>query len=107
MGDNAEEGIARTQAAAARAGGADGLKKHHDWNIAYLDERIVVFLLAIAIVGLMVLWASATSALVLYGSLAGVILLILLWGIARIRRLESIKHDRSRQATSWQSDKLN
>ena len=104
---NAEEGIARTQAAAAKAGGAGGLKKHHDWTVAYLDERIVIFLLAIAVIGLMVLWANATSALVLYGSLAGVILLIVLWGIARIKRLESIRRDRLRQAASWQSDEQN
>jgi len=107
MSDNAEEGIARTQAAAAQASGADGLKKHHAWNIAYLDERIVVFLLAVAIIGLAVLWASTTSALVLYGSLAGVILLIILWGIARFRRVEAIRRERSRQAASWQSDERN
>jgi len=104
MSDNAEEGIARTQAAAAQAAGAGGLKKHHDWNVAYLDERIIVFLLAIAVIALVVLWTSATSALVLYGSLAGVILLAVLWGIARIKRLEAIRRERSRQAASWQCD---
>jgi hypothetical protein len=104
MSDNAEEGIARTQAAAARAGGAGGLKKYHDRNVAYLDERIVVFLLTIAVIGLMVLWANATSALVLYGSLTGVILLSVLWGITRIKRLEAMRRERSRQAASWQSE---
>jgi hypothetical protein len=41
MSDNAEEGIARTQAAVAKAAGAAGLKEHHNRNIAHLDERIV------------------------------------------------------------------
>jgi hypothetical protein len=104
MSDNAEEGIARSQAAAAQASGAGGLKKHHAWNVAYLDERIVVFLLAIAVIGLAVLWASTTSALVLYGSLAGVILLTMLWGIARIRRVEALRRERARQVASWRSD---
>jgi Flp pilus assembly protein TadB len=104
MSDNAEEGIARTQATAARARGAGGLKQHHDGNIAYLDERIVVFLLAIAFIGLILLWANATSALLLYGSLIGAILLALIWGSARIRRLEAMRRERSRQAASWKSD---
>jgi hypothetical protein len=104
MSDNAEEGIARAQAAAAQARGAEGLKKHHDENIACLDGRIVVFLLAIAFIGMIVLWANATSALLLYGSLIGVILTALLWGIDRIRRLEAMRRERSRQAASWQSD---
>lgn len=104
MSDNAEEGIARTQAAAAQARGAGGLKRHHDGTVAYLDERIVVFLLTIAVIGLVVLWANASSALILYGSLAGVILLTLLWGRARIRRLEAMRRERSRQAAAWQSD---
>ncbi len=54
---NAEEGIAKTQAAAAQAKGAEGLGAHHKWNIAYLDERILTFVLAIAFIGLIVLWA--------------------------------------------------
>jgi len=100
MDDNAEEGIMRAQAAAARARGAD---RHHGWNIAYLDERIVVFLLAIAIIGLVALWATTTSRLVLYGSLAGVILLVILWGFARVRRLDATRRERALQAEAWRS----
>ena len=48
MSDNAEEGIARAQTEAANAAGAAGLKEHHNRNPAYLDERIVIFILAIA-----------------------------------------------------------
>ena len=73
MSSNAEEGIARIQAAAAKSQGAAGLKEHHNWNIAYLNERILVSLMAIAILGVIVLWVTATSKLVIYGSFAVVI----------------------------------
>lgn len=102
MSDNAEEGIARTQAAAARAKGADGLREHQKWNIAYLDERILVFVLAIAFIGLIVLWATVKSALILYGSLAGVIILAILWGVARVKRIEKVRREREIQAKSSQ-----
>jgi len=104
MSDNAEEGIARAQAAAAKAAGAAGLKEHHNSNIAYLDERILIFILAIAAIGLIVLWATTSSPLVLYGSFAGVILLTVLWGLMRIKRIEAIKRQRENDAKSWQSD---
>ena len=104
MSNNAEEGIARIQAAAVKAGGAAGLKKHHNWNIAYLDERILVFILAIAAVGLIVLWATTSSPLVRYGSFAVVILLTLLWGLVRIKRIEALKRQRENDASSWRSD---
>jgi hypothetical protein len=105
MSDNAEEGIAKAQAAAAQAGGAAGLEKHHGSTIAYLDERIVVFLLAIATIGLQVLWATAKSALLLYGSLVLVILLALLWGYARIKAIERTRDERAQQAQAWQQNK--
>ena len=104
MSDNAEEGIARIQAATAKAGGTAGLKEHHNRNIAYIDERIVVFILAIATIGLIVLWATSSSPLVLYGSFAGVILLTVLWGLVRIKRIEARKRQRENEAKSWQSD---
>ena len=84
MSDNAEAGIARAQTAAAKAAGAAGLREHHKRNIAYLDERIVIFILAIAAIGLIVLWTTTNSPLILYGSFAGVILLTVLWGVVRM-----------------------
>jgi hypothetical protein len=103
MSDNAEAGIARTQAAVAKSKGAAGLKEHHNWNIAYLNERILVSLMAIATLGLIVLWATATSKLVIYGSFAVVIALTFLWGFVRIKRIEADKRQQARQAESWQS----
>jgi hypothetical protein len=104
MSDNAEEGIARIQAAAAKAGGTSGLKEHHRRNIVYLDERIIVFILAIGAVGLIVLWATTSSLLLRYGSFAGVLLLTILWGLVRIKRIEAVKRQRENDAKSWQSD---
>jgi hypothetical protein len=101
---NAEEGIARVQAAAAQAKGADGLQEFHKWNIAYLDERILVFVLAISFMGLIVLWATVKSALVLYGSLVGVILLTILWGVVHVKRIDRIRQERETQANSWQPE---
>ncbi|MDH3388101.1 MAG: hypothetical protein OEN02_09355 [Gammaproteobacteria bacterium] len=105
MSDNAEEGIARAQAAAAKAQGTEGdlLRGHHVRSIAYLDERILIFLLAIAFIGLIVIWATATSKLVLYGSFAAVILLSIVGGRARVKRIERTRQERERQAKEWQS----
>ena len=105
MSDNAEEGIARAQAAAARAGGDQGkaLSQHHQRSISYIDERIMVFLLALGCIGLMILWATAKSPLLLYGSLAGVFVLLILWGYARVRRIERERAERARQAEQWNS----
>ena len=104
MSDNAEEGIARIQAAVAQAKGTDGLKEHHKWTIAYLDERILIFILAIAFIGLGVVWATTASPLLRYGSFGALILLTFLWGFGRIRRIETVKRQRAELAESWQAD---
>lgn len=101
---NAEEGIARIQAAVAQARGSGGLKEHHKWTIAYLDERILVFILAVAVMGLGVVWATTASPLLRYGSFGALILLIFLWGFVRIKRIETLKRQRAELAESWQAD---
>ena len=104
MGDNAEAGIAHTQVKSAQTQGAAGLEKIHHKSIAYIDDRILVAIMAIAVLSLMVLWATTTSTLVLYGSLAGIILLVVLWGIERINRLQALQRVRANQAESLQSE---
>jgi hypothetical protein len=104
MSNNAEEGIARIQAAVAQAKGTDGLKDHHKWTIAYLDERILVSIFAVAVIGLGVLWATTASPLLRYGSFSALILMTFLWGFVRIRRIETLKHQRAELAESWQAD---
>ena len=103
MSDNAEAGIAATQAKAAQNQGSAGLGEHHRGTVAYLDERILAFILFVAVIGLGVLWATTRSTLVHYASLAGVILLIVLWGVLRVRRQDAIRRERERAAQAWQS----
>ena len=103
MSDNAEAGIAATQANAARSQGSDGLKNYHNQSIVYINERIVVAILAIAFIGLMITWMTVKSPVILYSSLAAVILLVVLWGFVRIRSIERIKKQRAAQAESWDS----
>ena len=103
---NAEEGIARVQAAATRAAGTQGkaLGQHHQRSISYINERVLIFVLALAVIGLMVLWATAKSTWLIYGSFAGIILLVLLWGYARIKRIDRERAERERLAREWQSE---
>ena len=106
MSENAESGIAQAQAAAAKAAGkqGDGLSSHQKRGIASLDERVLFFLLLIGIVALVAVWALSTSPWVQYGSLAGGILMIIIWGVMRLRRIERLKRDRERQADAWRSE---
>lgn len=105
MSDNAEEGIARAHTKAAQETGASGLKEIHGSGIAYLNDRILVFVLAISLIGLAVLWATSESAMVVYGSLAVVIGIALLTGVAWIRRIERTRQQRTQQAQNWRGDK--
>jgi len=104
MNNNAEEGIARVQARAAHEQLAqyDGLHKNHNRNIAYLDERVFVYVFAIAFLVLLYVWMNTTSVFILYGSLALVILLTLLWGVVRIKRIFRIREQRELQVTDTQ-----
>ncbi len=106
MSDNAEEGIARAQMAAAQSTGAQGkaLGQYQARSIGYLNERILIFLLMLGGIGLMILWATAKSAWLIYGSLAGVILLVVLWGYARIQRIERERAERAREAQQWNAN---
>ncbi len=100
---NAEEGIARTQVAAIKARGTQGarLQEHQERSVTYLDERILVYVLAIAFLGLILLWVATTSALIRFTSLAAVILMTVLWGIARVKRIERTRQERARQSREY------
>ncbi|MGD8349702.1 MAG: hypothetical protein PVI79_10720 [Gammaproteobacteria bacterium] len=58
-----EQGIfqARARAASKQLGGEDGLQDLQQRSSRYLDERIVVFLLAPVMVGLFLPWMTARS----------------------------------------------
>ena len=101
---NEEQGIFQTQARAAseRLAGRDGLRELQRRGIFYLDERIYVYLLAAAVIGLGLIWATSSSNLVLYGSLALVIGLTFLWGLARIRGIERRRRERELEAREFE-----
>ncbi len=102
---DSEHGIAQAQIEAARRQGADGLADHQQRNIANLDERIILFVCCLGMLGVFVVWATASSPWLLYGSLALVILLVVLWGYARIRRIERLRVERAREAENWADQK--
>ena len=95
-----EQSISQAQIAAAQAQSkqGDGLQKHHKWNVANLDERIFFYIGTLAILGLLVLWLAVPSALVVYGSLGVIILLIIVWGAVRIRRIDRLQKERELQS---------
>lgn len=83
---------------------ADGLRKQHDWTVAYLDDRIFVIGFAAALLVVFVVWLSASSPLLLYGSLGLALLVTVLWGVARIARINRIEAQRKLQVAAMQSD---
>ena len=102
---NAEQGISQAQTEAVRGKLVEknGLRSAMSINIVYQNERIIVYLLAFCMLGLLVVWATVTSPLLLYGSLALVILLTLLWGLARIAAIERRRAEQVLQAKAFEA----
>ena len=101
-----EQSISQAQIAAAQAQSkqGEGLQKHHKWSVANLDDRIFFYIGTIVILGLLVLWLAVPSALVVYGSLGVIILLTIVWGAVRIRRIDRVRKERERQVKAMQSN---
>ena len=95
-----EEAIAKMQLK-----GNAGIAERQKTGNILLNERILIFVGGIAILGICVVWATAKSAWVQYGSFALVIVLTFLWGIARVKRMERIKQERAEQAKAASSVK--
>ncbi|MCP4334618.1 MAG: hypothetical protein GY785_18345 [Gammaproteobacteria bacterium] len=98
LSDNAEEGIARAQLASK-----DGIAQHQRRSASNLDDRAFTSLFAIVFVGLIAVWASATSPYLTYGSLLVATLGIILFGVLRVRRIQRIRAERERQVQQMQS----
>ena len=98
MSDNAEEGIARVQLAQK-----DGLAKHHKSSVNYIDDRILIYLFALAFLGLLVVWVTASSPIVIYGSLVAVALAAVLFVVLKFRRVNKIREQRDIQVKELQS----
>jgi hypothetical protein len=104
MTDNAEAGIAAVQAKAAQA---NGPQQHQKSSIAYLDERISTYLFVIVFMGLLVIWATASSAIIKFGAVGAGILMLLIWGAMRVKRIQKIRELRNLQVREAQSKSSN
>ena len=98
-GENAEEGIARIQMAQK-----DGLQNYQKRSVLYLDDRILTAIFALAFMGLIVVWATATSPYITYGSLLASILIVILWGVVRVKRIQKLREQRELQVKQMQSE---
>lgn len=94
-----EEAIAKAQ----MKGGA-GIAERQKSGSIFLNERIFIYLGGIAFIGLCMVWATAKSGWILYGSFALLILLVILWGVARVKRIERVKQERAAQARAMQAE---
>ena len=98
MSDNAEEGIAKAQA----RGGLSSTEQQalRDSNFS---DRILTFLVTLGFFGLVVVWMTATSDLLVYGSFVGAMALFIVFGLLKMKRIERIRQERQRQASEWNS----
>ena len=96
---NAEEGIARVQMASK-----DGLKQVHKQGVENLESRTSTYLSAIAFFGLAIVWMTATSPYVIYGSFVAAMLVVVLFGVMRVRRILKIREFREIQAKQARSE---
>ena len=101
MSGNAESGIAAIQAKAAQK---DGVAKHHAATVGYLNERILTFLFMLSFIGLILVWITSTSALIIYGSLAVVVVLAVGCGVFRLKRIQKLREQQKRQAQEWKTE---
>lgn len=98
-GENAEEGIARIQMVQK-----DGLQNYQKRSVLYLDDRILKAIFALAFMGLIVVWATSTSPYITYGSLVASIVIVILWGVMRVKRIQGVREQRKQQVKQMQSE---
>ena len=99
MAGNTEEAIARVQAEAVHT---KGIQKHHKSTIVYLVERTFIYMFTLAFIGLVTVWATTSSSYITYVLLAIVILIPLVWGLARLKSIHKIKVQRDSQVKEMQ-----
>ena len=100
MAGNTEEAIARVQTEAVNI---QGLQKHHKSNIVYLDVRTFIYIFAIAFISLVIIWATTSSSYITYVLLSIVLLIPLIWGLVRLKKIQKIKLKRELQVKEMQS----
>ena len=100
MAGNTEEAIARVQTEAAYT---QGLQKHHKSTIFSLCERTFIYMFALAFIGLVIVWATTSSSYITNVLLTIVILIPLIWGLVRLKKIHKIKVKREFQVKEIQS----
>ena len=100
MAGNTEEAVARVQAEAANV---QGVQKHHRSTLVYISERIFTYMFGIAFLSLVIAWLTA-PAYITYLLSAVVILIALIWGLVRLKRIHEIKLKRELQVIGMQSE---
>ena len=100
MAGNTEEAIARVQAEAVHT---KGIQKHHKSTIVYLGERTFIYIFALAFISLVIIWATTSSSYITYVLLSIVLLIPLIWGLVRLKKIQKIKLKRELQVKEMQS----
>ena len=100
MAGNTEEAIARVQTEAAYT---QGRQKHHKSTIVSLGERTFIYMFALAFIGLVIVWATTSSSYITNVLLTIVILIPLIWGLVRLKKIHKIKEKREFRVKEIQS----
>ena len=100
MARNTEESVARVHSEAANA---QGVQKHHKSTLVYKSERIFTYMFGIAFISLVITWLTGPT-YITYLLSAVVILIALIWGLVRLKRIHEIKLKRELQVKEMQSE---
>ena len=100
MAVNTEEAVARVQAEAANA---QGIQKHNKSTLVYASERIFTYLFGIALISLVIALLNATANITSLLS-AVAILIPLILGLVRLRKIHKIKLKRELKVIEMQSE---
>ena len=100
MAGNTEEAIARVQAEVVNT---QGLQEHHKSTIVYLGERTFIYMFALAFICLVIVWTTTSSSYITYVLFSIVILIPLIWGLVRLKKIHKIKLKRELQVKEMQS----
>ena len=98
MAGNTEEAVARLQTEAANV---QGVQKHHRSTLVYISERIFTYMFGIAFISLVIAWLTA-PAYITYLLSAVFILIPMIWGLVRLKRIQKIKKKRDLQVKDMQ-----
>ena len=103
MAGNTEEAVARVHAEAANA---QGVQKHHKSTLVYIRECIFTYLFGIAFIILLITWLTS-PANITYLLSAVVILIDLICGLVRLKRIHKINLKRELQLKEMQPEPVN